>query len=120
MPKIEVEGYGVYEVADGTRLVRALEDSGVDILHRCGGFAKCTTCRVQFMEGEPDTMTKAERDKLTANDLLGEVRLSCQIKVTHDMKFKPVMTLGTSDLDDPGPQPKAHVTPEPEWVDKPV
>ena len=64
MPKLEVQGYGTYDVAAGTRLVRAIEGNGVDILHRCGGNARCTTCRVEFAEGEPTTMTEAEYAKV--------------------------------------------------------
>ena len=54
MPKLTVEGYGTVEVADGKRLVLAIEqDAKVDILHACGGNARCTTCRVEFIDGEP-------------------------------------------------------------------
>ena len=120
MPRIEVEGRGTFDVDEGTRLVRAIEGNGVDILHRCGGYAKCTTCRVEFIEGEPDKMTVAERDKLRERDLFGQVRLSCQIPCDHDMKVKVVYTLTESGLPDPGPEPEAHITPEPEWVDKPT
>lgn len=37
MPKITVEGRGTFEVEADKKLVLALEDSGVDVLHRCGG-----------------------------------------------------------------------------------
>ncbi len=116
MPQVEVSGFGTFDVPEGTRLVRALEDNGVDILHRCGGFARCTTCRVEFQAGEPERMTRAEYDRLEEKGLLGQVRLSCQIEVTHDMALKPVHRLSESNLADPGPQPEAHITPEPEWV----
>ena len=116
MPRLEVEGYGAFEVADGTRLVRAIEDNGVDILHRCGGYAKCTTCRVEFISGEPAQMTQAERDKLSEKDLLGQTRLSCQILCDQDMQLRPLMTLRESGLPDPGPQPEDQLTPPPEWT----
>ena len=32
------------------------QDAKVDILHACGGNARCTTCRVEFIEGEPATL----------------------------------------------------------------
>ena len=64
MPQITVEGYGSFEVPAGARLVNALEQNGVDILHRCGGYARCTTCRVVFSAGEPARMTRAEYNKL--------------------------------------------------------
>ena len=60
MPKLTVEGYGTFEVAAGKRLVNAIEqDAKVDILHACGGNARCTTCRVEFVDGEPVKMTRS-------------------------------------------------------------
>lgn len=116
MPQLAVSGFGTFDVPAGSRLVRAIEDNGVDILHRCGGFARCTTCRVEFQSGEPERMTRAEHDKLEEKGLLGQVRLSCQIQVTHDMAVKPVYRLSETDLPDPGPQPETHITPDPEWI----
>src|SRR5205085_3994655 len=85
MPQLTVEGVGTFEVPAGKRLVLALEDeAGIDQLHACGGNARCTTCRVEFISGEPATMTEAERSVLTARGLTG-VRLSCQILCDHDM-----------------------------------
>lgn len=117
MPRIEVEGRGTFDVSADTRLVHAIEDNGVDILHRCGGFAKCTTCRVEFIAGEPSRMTVAERDKLAEKKLLGQVRLACQILCDHDMIVRPLMTLASSGLPDPGSTPEIQITPAPEWVD---
>jgi len=119
MPSIKVENYGTYDVPAGTRLVRALEINGVDILHRCGGNAKCTTCRVEFLSGEPAQMTVAEHDKLTDKALLGQVRLSCQILCNGDMHLRPVLTFHDSGLPDPGPEPADTITPEPEWIAPP-
>jgi ferredoxin len=116
MPEIEVDGYGTFEAPEGTRLVRALEANGVDILHRCGGYARCTTCRVVFLRGEPERMTVAEYNKLELNDLLGEVRLSCQILTDHAMAVRPLMTVRSSNLTDPGPEPKEDITPPPQWT----
>jgi ferredoxin len=119
MPKLEVQGYGTYDVAAGTRLVRAIEGNGVDILHRCGGYARCTTCRVEFAEGEPTTMTEAEYERLVQREVLGQVRLSCQILCDHDMTLKPVYSLKESGLPDPGPEPEPTITPEPVWRERP-
>jgi len=120
MPKVEVEGYGVFEVEIGQRLVRALETNGVDILHLCGGFARCTTCRVEFKAGEPEQMTTAEKNKLTEKGWIGSVqRLSCQIQVTQDMTIDPVMTLIESGMEDAGPIPQETITPPPVWLTKP-
>ena len=115
MPKITVEGYGSFDVTKGKRLVRAIEENGVDILHRCCGFARCTTCRVEFREGEPQRMTRAEHDKLQQNGILGQVRLSCQIVCDHDMQVHPGMTLQSEGWTDTGPRPEPTVTPEARW-----
>jgi len=119
MAKIEADGYEPFEVADGTRLVRALRAHDVDILHRCGGYAKCTTCRVEFHAGEPSRMTVAERDKLAEKGLLGQARLCCQIECQGEMRLHPLMTFEGSGLSDRGPQPEDHITPEPEWTTAP-
>ena len=90
MPTLTVEGAGEYQVAEGKRLVLALvEDAGVDQLHACGGNARCTTCRVEFVLGEPTEMTVAERDCLAAKGVTG-VRLSCQIECKQDMTVRVI------------------------------
>lgn len=121
MPKITVVDGPTFEADPKTRLVNALEDSGVDILHRCGGYARCTTCRVEFSDGEPPKMTVAELERLqTASPaLLGEVRLSCQIICDHDMTVKAVYRLAASEHDSPGKRAEDEITPVAQWVDKP-
>ena len=43
MPQLTVENVGVFDVAQGKRLVLALEeDAAIDQLHACGGRARCT------------------------------------------------------------------------------
>ena len=116
MPQITVEGYGSFEAPAGTRLVNVLEQNGVDILHRCGGYARRTTCRVAFSAGEPARMTRAEYNKLDLQHLLGEARLACQIVVEGDMMLRPLLTLGASGMPDPGPMPQELITPVPEWI----
>ena len=72
MPKLTIDGGGTFEVPTGKRLVLALTDeAGVDQLHACGGNARCTTCRVEFISGEPATMTPAEKNVLEAKGLRG-------------------------------------------------
>lgn len=120
MPRLEVEGVGEFDVEEGKRLVLAIEqDAGVDILHRCGAYAKCTTCRIEYLEGEPERMTRAELEVLESRNLLGQARLSCQAVCDHDMKVRPLMTVSSTGLDGPGPEPQPEITPEPEWVEKP-
>jgi ferredoxin len=111
MPQLTIEGVGTVEVEKGTRLVLALEDNGGDPLHRCGGYARCTTCRVEFIDGEPLAMTTAEKEKLESQGNLGKFRLSCQCTVDQDMHVKVLNPFAESGLDDPGSRPEDHVTP---------
>jgi len=121
MPRVDVEGVGAVEVPEGKRLVLAIEeDAGVDILHRCGGYARCTTCRIEYLEGEPEKMTKAELEVLERKDLLGQARLSCQAVADHDVKVRPLVTVSSTGAEGPGRKPEPEITPEPEWVDKPT
>jgi ferredoxin len=118
MPMLSVEGMGHHEVPEGKRLVLALEhDLGIDQLHSCGGNARCTTCRVEFIDGEPDRMTVAERDVLAARGLSG-IRLSCQIVCDEAMTVRAISRLAGSAKKDVGPEPAAEIQPPPEWVNK--
>ena len=119
MPKLNVEGVGQFEVQQGKRLVLALEDeTGIDQLHSCGGNARCTTCRVEFISGEPDQMTAAEKQVLAARGLSG-VRLSCQIACDHDMSVRANSRLAGSGKKDVGARPTDEIQPQPvEWVSK--
>jgi ferredoxin len=119
MPTITVRSGASFEVDANKRLVLALRDNDVDILHRCGGYANCTTCRVKIHKGEPEEMTRAERNKLTEDKTLGEFRLSCQILCDHDMTVEPLMSLESTRLDGRGSRPQDNITPSAVWVDKP-
>ena len=114
MPKLTVEDSGTFDVPFGKRLVLALEDEAkIDQLHACGGNARCTTCRVQFITGEPDQMTVAEKNVLEARGLLGTVRLSCQIVCDHDMSVRAISRLAGSGRADAGHRPADAVEPQP-------
>lgn len=118
MPKLTVEGVGEFEVPVGKRLVLALTDeAGVDQLHACGGNARCTTCRVEFISGEPNQMTEAEKQVLAAKGLTG-VRLSCQIVCDHDMTVRCISRLAGSGRPDAGKRPTDTIAPPPVWVAK--
>lgn len=121
MPKLTVEGEGTFDVPQNKRLVNALEDEAkIDQLHACGGHARCTTCRVQFVNGEPNKMTQAEIDVLTAKGLIGTpgLRLSCQILADHDMSVKAISRLRDTKRPDAGARPTDEIEPPAVWVEK--
>ncbi|MGL6095967.1 MAG: 2Fe-2S iron-sulfur cluster-binding protein [Fimbriiglobus sp.] len=118
MPTLTVDGTGTFEVPAGKRLVNALvDDAGVDQLHACGGNARCTTCKVEFVAGEPDRITEAEKTVLAAKGLTG-VRLSCQIECNADMTVKVISRLAGSGRADAGKRPTDAIAPPPVWVDR--
>ena len=121
MPQLTVESVGTFEVPHDKRLVNAMSDeAGTDQLHACGGNARCTTCRVQFLAGEPETMTQAEKDLLAARGLNAHpgVRLSCQIRCDHDMTVKLISRLEGSGRKDTGGRPADDIQPPPVWTKK--
>ena len=105
---VHMEGIGRTTAPDGHRLVLAIMGAGVDILHRCGGNARCTTCRVQILAGDPGPMTEAEREKLaTLDDLPENMRLSCQVRCCDDLSVRILRRLVENpDMSDAGPQPE--------------
>ncbi len=106
MATINVQGERRIDCADGRRLVLCIEDAGIDILHRCGGNARCTTCRVEILDGEPGPMNDLERERLAQeNDLEPGIRLSCQIQPQADISVRVVNRLSESGMDDAGPRP---------------
>lgn len=91
MGKYQVTADGKqFEVEEGAKLALAIEQNGVDISHRCGGNARCTTCRVQFLTPEPP-MGDKERDCLEEDGVLGQFRLSCQVRVHQDIEVNVLM-----------------------------
>ena len=121
MPRLTIvtaDGERTADVPADRRLVLAIEEQGVNIGHRCGGYARCTTCQVEILDGEPDAMTTAEYAVLTARDLYGRVRLSCQLMADRDLRVRPVMTKESQGWGDTGPAPDPNVTPEARWRPK--
>jgi len=103
MPKITAEtatGTVEFECEEGRKLVLCLEDNGVDILHRCGGNARCTTCRVEVLEGETGSRTEAEEAILaTKEDIAPNTRLSCQIRLASDVHVKVINQASVKGID---------------------
>jgi ferredoxin len=108
MPTITAEtanGTQTFEAPEGKKLVLAIEDAGIDILHRCGGNARCTTCRVEVLGGDPGEMLELERNRLAVETELAEnVRLSCQIRINDALQVKVVNQASVRGMD-AGPRP---------------
>ena len=109
MPKITAETATEtisFDAAAGRKLVLELEDNGVDMLHRCGGNARCTTCAIELLDGDAGEMGEAEETVLTTKDLIGgSIRLSCQIRCENDLMVRVLRQASTSGLE-PGTRPE--------------
>ncbi len=103
MYKITAEaanGTVAFEAEEGRKLVLCLEDNGVDILHRCGGNAKCTTCRVEVLAGDPGEIGDAEKAILASKTDLGDhTRLSCQVRLMDDLHVKVIRQASVEGMD---------------------
>ena len=108
MPKIQPEtasGTVDIDAPVGKKLVLAIEDAGIDILHRCGGNARCTTCRVKIISGDPGAMGELEKNRLAAeSELAPNTRLSCQIQVQNDLHVRVINQASVKGMD-AGPRP---------------
>ncbi len=108
MPKITAEtanGQIAFSCDEGKKLVLCLEDNGIDILHRCGGNARCTTCRVEVLAGDPGEIGEPEAAILaTKTDLNDHTRLSCQVRVHDDLHINVVNQASVKGID-AGPRP---------------
>jgi ferredoxin len=118
MPKLTIDGVAV-EVPAGKRLINALTDEGkTDQLHNCGGHAACTSCRVQFVSGEPTKITQAEKDLLAQRGLntTKGLRLSCQLLCEQDMELKIISRLAGSGRRNAGSPTAEAIEPPADWT----
>ncbi len=132
MPKVTVvdfmgEVQKEFEVVSGTKLLKALIDNGVDIVHSCGGRVKCTTCRVTIHKGVPTKKTKAQQDLFEKLIKSGQpqfdhpaVFLSCQVLVEDDMTVSVSEEFNSVIHDSRGKDTEEKITPDPVWVDHDV
>lgn len=105
MPRITVEGEKSFDVEAGKKLVLGLEDNGIDVLHRCGGIARCTTCRVEIVSGDVPPMSEAEREALEEPELIAKYRLSCQLRAENDLTVRVAKRSHVEGIE-PGPRPE--------------
>ena len=115
MPKLTIDGV-THEVPAGKRMINALIEAGTDQLHNCGGHAACTSCRVQFVSGEPTKVAVAEKDLIAARGLPAGVRLSCQMTLEADMEVRLISRLAGSGRKDTGKPTEEAIDPAPVWT----
>ncbi len=114
-------------VESGTKLLKALIDHETDIVHECGGQAKCTTCRVTIRKGVPTKETQAQKERFEKKINAGAsqfdhpaVFLSCQVSVENDMTVSISEEFNKVIHDSRGKDTEDNITPDPIWIDHEV
>ena len=132
MPKVTVvdfmgEVVKEFTVEKGTKLLKALIENEIDIVHSCGGKVKCTTCRVTVRKGVPTKETQAQKDLFEKLIKSGQpqfdhpaVFLSCQVVVEDDMTLSVSEEYNSVIHDSRGKDPEDAITPDPVWLDHEV
>lgn len=78
------------EVTDLSKtLLRHFHDNQLDWMHACGGKGRCTTCKTIIAEGAENfiPVTAAEQRYRQLGALKTTERLSCQAKITGDVRI---------------------------------
>jgi len=87
-----------FEVSDQDTLLASSLRSGIKHTHVCGGHARCSTCRVEVLEGLEHCAPRNEAEEKMKN-FLGfpdDIRLACQTKVSGDIRIRRLVV---DDLD---------------------
>ena len=88
MPRIEYSDGQVVEALEGESVLEASLRNGIDHLHACGGFGRCTTCRIVVVEGS-EFCPEPKQAEIEALALRGHgvgTRLACQMRPTGPVK----------------------------------
>jgi len=87
-------------VREGDTILQATLRANIAHAHACGGFARCSTCRVWVLDGLDRCAPRTDEERRLA-DRIGfgpEVRLACQTKLVGDVKLRRLV-LDETDLE---------------------
>ncbi len=85
--KIDINsGDREFTINGGSSLLSSLAENNIFIPSACGGRGTCAYCKVQVLEGG-GTIGPVEEPYLSPDEMKGNVRLSCQVKVRGDIKI---------------------------------
>lgn len=80
------DGHKVLEVEPGSTLLSILADQSVYLPSACGGGGTCAMCKCQVLAGG-GSILPTETGHISKQEAKEGQRLSCQVKVKHDMKI---------------------------------
>lgn len=91
MPQIHFVPDGrTVTVPGGTTILEAALAAGLPHTHACGGFARCSTCRVLVVEGLAVCEPRNAEEQVIADRIRcgAEIRLACQTSVAGDVTVR--------------------------------
>ena len=71
-------------------ILEVAQQSNIPLTHVCKGNARCSTCRIQIVEGIENVSprTELEEDIAVQMDFSSDIRLACQSKIIGDMTVR--------------------------------
>ena len=72
-------------------ILEMAKEHSVDIVHMCGGKARCSTCRVLVISGQGLPRTIEEQLLADRMNLPNNVRLSCQMRVEESVEVRRIV-----------------------------
>ncbi len=90
MPRIDYGAGLVIDIPEGMTILEASLQHGLDHRAACGADVRCTTCRVEVLEGAENCspVTRDEQDILKAFGYGEGVRLGCVVQPRGDIKIR--------------------------------
>lgn len=87
---IEYEGVGVLPAAPLQTILDISIQNRVPHIHECGSRAKCSTCRVQILDGLDNCMPRNHQEATLARrkNFPPDIRLACQTRITGPTKLR--------------------------------
>lgn len=91
--RIRYPGGKVVAVDPGTSVLEASRSAGIPHVSVCGGKGRCSTCRVQIIEGLEGQPEAEGREKATLKSISAarDVRLACQLRPVADLTVAPLV-----------------------------
>lgn len=85
--KITLNGKRTIEVQGGKPLLSVLREGKIFIPSACGGRGTCGVCKVKVLDGAGPILP-TETPFMSKEEIAGNVRLSCQVKVRNDLSIE--------------------------------
>jgi len=78
------------EVSNNSTILETSLRVGIQHAHACGGYARCSTCRVLILDGLENCLPRNTAEQRLAKRLhfSPEIRLACQTQLTDDVKLR--------------------------------